>query len=138
MDGSGSHDPDEWMGDSVVLYEWHIAGDAFYTTSESTLAYTGTVSGTFPITLRVQDRGLGYGTDSPQWSEPATTTVTISREVPTPTAPSPTDTPAVTGSEVAGTVSDGGTDRLVLVLVLVIVAIIIVALVARAFKSAGG
>jgi uncharacterized repeat protein (TIGR01451 family) len=138
LDGSGSHDPDEWMGDSVVLYEWNITGDAFYTTTESTLAYTGTVSGTFPITLRVLDQGLGYGPDSPRWSEPATTTVTISREVPTPTAVPPTDTPAVTTTKEPHPEPDGRAKPLVLALALAILAIIVVSvIVARAFKRSG-
>jgi hypothetical protein len=82
LDGSGSSDLDEWMGDSVVLYEWNVAGSRLYTTSEPTLAYSGTVSGTFPVALRVQDQGVGDGPDKPQWSEPATTTLTVIEEVP--------------------------------------------------------
>ena len=138
LDGSASHDPDEWMGDGVALYEWNITGDAFYTTTESTLAHTGTVSGTFPITLRVQDRGLGYGPDSPRWSEPATTTVTIIREVPTPTAVPPTDTPAVTVSEEPHPEPDGRAKPVVLALALAILAIIVVSMiVVRAVRRTG-
>jgi len=81
LDGSGSYDPDGGMDDGVVLYEWDVADGRLYTTTESTLAYTWTVSGTFVITLRVQDRGVDDGFDLPKWSEPATTTVTISEEV---------------------------------------------------------
>jgi len=104
LDGSESSDPDAWMGDSVVLYEWNVAGSEFYTTSAPTLAYRGTVAGTFVVVLRVQDRGAGDGPDRPQWSAPATTTVTIIAppEVkptptavrPTPMAVEPTSTPA--------------------------------------------
>jgi len=100
LDGSGSSDPDEWMGDSVVLYEWSVAGSGFYTTSAPTLAYSGTVAGTFPVALRVQDRGVGDGPDQPQWSAPATTTLTVVEEAtpeptltPTAVRPTPTATP---------------------------------------------
>jgi len=100
LDGSDSSDPDEWMGDSVVLYEWNVAGSEFYTTSVPTLAYSGTVAGTFPVALRVQDRGAGDGPDMPQWSEPAATTLTVVEEAtpeptltPTAVRPTPTATP---------------------------------------------
>jgi len=100
LDGSGSYDPDEWMGDSVVLYEWSVAGSGFYTTSAPTLAFSGTVAGTFPVALRVQDRGAGDGPDMPQWSELATTTLTVVEEAtpeptltPTAVRPTPTATP---------------------------------------------
>jgi len=100
LDGSGSSDPDEWMGDSVVLYEWSVAGSGFYTTSAPTLAYSGTVAGTFPVVLRVQDRGAGDDPDRPQWSKPATTTLTVVEEAtpeptltPTAVRPTPTATP---------------------------------------------
>ncbi|HUX76699.1 MAG TPA: PKD domain-containing protein [Anaerolineae bacterium] len=81
LDGSGCYDPDGGMDDAVVLYEWDIAGGRLYTTTKPTLGYTEAVSGTFLITLRVQDRGVDDGFDLPKWSEPATTTVTISEEV---------------------------------------------------------
>jgi len=84
LDASGSSDPDAWMGDSVTLYEWNIVGSEFCTTTEPTLAYSRTISGTFTIALRVQDRGTGYGPDSPQWSEPVTTTLTIGTETLSP------------------------------------------------------
>jgi hypothetical protein len=84
LDGSGSYDPDGGMEDGVVLYEWDVADGRLYTTTEPTLAYTWTVSGTFAVALRVQDRGGDDGFDLPRWSEPATTTVTISAEVPPP------------------------------------------------------
>jgi hypothetical protein len=90
LNGSGSSDPDEWMGDSVVLYEWSIAGSRLYTTSAPTLAYSGTVAGTFTVALRVQDRGAGDGPDQPQWSAPATTTVTVIQPTPTAVRPTPT------------------------------------------------
>jgi uncharacterized repeat protein (TIGR01451 family) len=90
LDGSGSFDLDEWMGDSVVLYEWNVAGSGVYTTSEPTLVYSGTVSGAFPVALRVQDRGVGDGPDRPQWSAPATTTLTVIQPTPTATRPAPT------------------------------------------------
>jgi len=100
LDGSGSSDLDEWMGDSVVLYEWNVAGSGFYTTSAPTLAFSGTVAGTFPVALRVQDRGAGDGPDMPQWSELATTTLTVVEEAtpeptltPTAVRPTPTATP---------------------------------------------
>ena len=84
LDGSGSYDLDEGMGDAMMLYEWDVADGRLYTTTEPTLAYTWTVSGTFAVALRVQDRGVDDGFDVPKWSEPATTTVTISEEVPPP------------------------------------------------------
>jgi hypothetical protein len=82
LDGSGSYDPDGGMDDAVVLYEWDVADGRLYTTTEPTLAYTWTVSGTFAVALRAQDRGGDDGFDLPRWSEPATTTVTISEEAP--------------------------------------------------------
>ena len=84
LDGSGSYDPDGGMDDAVVLYEWDVAGGRLYTTTEPTLAHTWTVSGTFAVALRVQDRGVDDGFDLPKWSEAATTMVTISEEVPPP------------------------------------------------------
>jgi len=134
LDGSGSSDPDEWMGDSVVLYEWNVAGSGFYTTSAPTLAYSGTVAGTFPVALRVQDRGVGDGPDRPQWSEPATTTLTVIQPTPTvvrptPTAVEPTPTPAKGPSRETQWIK-----WLVLALVAAILVIVVVLLAVRAFK----
>jgi len=81
LNGSGSYDPDKELGDAVTLYEWDVAGSK-RTTGEPTLAYTGTVTGTFPVVLRVKDRGAEYGPDSPKWSEPVTTTLVVGKETP--------------------------------------------------------
>jgi len=77
LDGSGSYDSDAWLGDAVTLYAWDIAGGSLYTTTEATLTHTWAITGIYPITLSVQDRGRDYGLDSPRWSEPATTMAII-------------------------------------------------------------
>jgi hypothetical protein len=135
LDGSGSSDPDEWMGDSVVLYEWSVAGSGFYTTSAPTLAFSGTVAGAFSVALRVQDRGVGDGPDRPQWSAPATTTVMVIQPTPTvvrptPTAVGPTPT-AITG------ISQGPQGKWLvpaLVAASLVVIVVITLLVVRAVK----
>jgi len=135
LDGSGSSDPDAWMGDSVVLYEWNVAGSEFYTTSESILAYSGTISGTFPVALRVQDRGVGDGPDRPQWSEPATTTVMVIQPTPTVVRPTPTavrPTPTATPEPSPGFL--GKRPILALVGASLVVIVVVFLLVIRAIK----
>jgi uncharacterized repeat protein (TIGR01451 family) len=77
LDGFASYDPDGTLGDAVVLYEWDLGGEGVYTMTGSILAHTWSTHGVFVVTLRVRDRGIDFGLDSPQWSDPVTTTVTI-------------------------------------------------------------
>src|SRR5262249_20232142 len=84
LDGSGSFDPDQFLGDTIVAYEWTINGN-IVTTPSATLSRTwsqlqsyGINDGPFnyPISLRVQD---SLGT----WSTSDATTLTVNDTPPT-------------------------------------------------------
>ncbi len=60
LDGSESSDPDEPIGDSIVLYEWNLNGNVFAGASQvlsaATLAGYGLAApGEYPLSLTVED-----------------------------------------------------------------------------------
>ncbi|MBC8422466.1 MAG: right-handed parallel beta-helix repeat-containing protein, partial [Chloroflexi bacterium] len=82
LDGSGSYDPDEWMGDAVAEYLWDFGDGDVVSTMAPTVEHAWSAEGLYTVTLEVRDRGPEYGLDSPQWSTPVETTVTVEKWVP--------------------------------------------------------
>ncbi|MBM4429848.1 MAG: DUF11 domain-containing protein, partial [Chloroflexi bacterium] len=79
LNGSGSYDPDEWMGDAIAEYLWDFGDGDVVSTTLPIVEHDWAAEGLYTVTLQVRDRGPEYGLDSPQWSTPVETTVTVSK-----------------------------------------------------------
>ncbi|MBN1314486.1 MAG: PKD domain-containing protein [Anaerolineales bacterium] len=77
LDATGSYDPDAGLGDEIVEYDWDLGDGNSVTTTIPALYYTYTNPGLYQVTLTVRDLGAEFGLDSPQWSDPAITTVGV-------------------------------------------------------------
>jgi len=64
LNGSGSYDPDESRGDSIVLYEWDLDGDNLYDDATGAVVdYTLSEPYSGEVGLRVTDSNGDTGTD---------------------------------------------------------------------------
>lgn len=77
LDATGSYDPDAWLGDTIVEYDWDLGDGNTVSTTIPALFYTYTNPGLYQVILTVRDLGADFGLDSPQWSDPAATSVGV-------------------------------------------------------------